>query len=273
MKKINLIILVLLFLSAGGFINNHNRKSEIKNVIPFVLYDRLQDTYPPGLFEYFAGHKIKTISFVDEDIKTNKSDSLTYLELDRSGRITKRTTKECTTIGCLPYMNRHVYHYSNGKIKRIDVYVFKKNSQPVLAKWLTADTSALDKFDWNTYTYNADTTFVETGIADYKFVKNSKGEVVVRNMLIKSSKQTLSSNFNYTDSTIFCETKFNWPEGVMTEQYKYHDDRVELWVNTDGTSKLASAWIIDPNGLISEIDNYRDGKVVSKIHLSYTFYG
>ena len=270
MKLIQLFVSFLIFMNTLN--NNSSKEIGVKNIIQFALYDMLQDVYPKGLFQYFKDHNIKTVSFVAKDYEKNKVDSLAYLEINNDGKLITRTTKECTTIGCLPYMNRQEYFYSNNKINRIDVYVFRNNKQSALSEWLKPDTSEFYKFDWNTYSYEGDTIFVDTGIALYKYLTDHNDNIIFRVMHIKNSNQIVYTNISYTDSTIIFKDKFNFGDTTLIEYCKMKNNHIELWSLNNKDSELVKEWIFNSTGLVNEIYNYRNGKIISKTKLSYTFY-
>ena len=252
--------------------SNSSKNIASKNIMHFALYDDIQDVYPKGLFQYFKDHSIKTVSFISKNYETNKIDSLTYLEINNDGKLITRTTKECTTIGCRQNMNRQEYIYSNNKIKRIDVYVFKNNGQSVLSEWLNPDKSEFYKFDSNIYSYEGDTIFVETSILLYKYLTDSNDNIIFKSWHVKNSNQIVFNNINYSDSTIILKTKFNFSDITHTEHYKIKGNHVELWLIDNKIPKLVKEWIFDSTGLINEIYNYRNRKIISKTKLSYNFY-
>ena len=270
-KQIFIIITFLIFISACSN-RNSSKLAESKNIMQFALYNDVPDIYPERLFQYFKNHGIKTVSFVSQDLETNKLDSLEYLVLDSSGKLITRTTKECTTIGCLPYMNRQEYLYSENNIKRIDVFVFKNKNRSVLSEWSNPDTSEYYKFDWNTYSYKDDTVFVETGIALYKYMKDNNDNIIYREMRVKSSNQIVYSNISYTDSTVIFKSKFNFGDTTLIYNYRIKGNRVEERSMNNKNSKLIKEWIYDANGLINEINVYKNNKIISKTYLTYTFF-
>lgn len=269
----SLIFSSLLLLIFGGKFKSEKNTAN-NNILQFALYCQINDMYQGELSEYFKAHKIKTISFVSKESGTNQIDSLTYLEIKKTGKIIRRTTKECTTIGCLPYMNRQEYHYKNGRLNQIDIYTFKNEYVPVISKWLDSDTSSLDKFDWNNYSYDKDTIFVETAISEYKFVKNKKGEITFRKTRIKSTNQIVDIDIHYKDSTIIMNLKPKFANAFSTEKFKIDKNHIELISNTnrDRKYKLVKVFNFGSDGLVNDIKEFRNGKVISNTKLSYTFY-
>ena len=130
------------------------------------------------------------------------------------------------------------------------------------------------KVDSNIYSYQGDTIFVETGILLFKYLTDSNDNIIFRSCHVKYDDQIVSSNINYSDSTIVEKTKDNFSDKTYTEHFKIKGNHIELWLIIDNKiPKLAKEWIFDSTGLINEIDAYRDGKIISKTKLSYNFYG
>lgn len=266
----HILVFTLSFIIFGC--NTEEYKVSKEDLLLQAFFNDYHDMYPEKVFDYFATHKIKSISFVSKNLKDGKVDSLTYLFFDESGKLIRRTTKECTTIGCLPYMNRQEYKYNGNKIVKIKIYTFKKNKQPTLTKWLTTNITQLVEFDCEDYVYRDDSIFVESAIAKWEFSKNSKGDIITRLVKVKSTNQSVKNEFSYTDTTIISKLTNNYSDAEYLYEYKYQKDKIDLWVTKIKTKELKQSYKFNPSGLLIEKTKFENGKVITRTDINYSYY-
>lgn len=221
-------------------------------------------------------NKIKSMSLVERNMKNHNLDSLTFLEYDKEGRIIRRTTKECTTFGCLPYMNREVFSYKGNKIIKMKDYLFRYKEYSTYAKWTLKDTSRLNMFDWEDYSYKKETIRVESGSTVWKYIKGGNGNIVKQVCRAKSNNQLLIINYNYNDSIITASilTKFNNHTSSDPYIIKYIADGNQVLIKTKNGKgeNLDSKWVFNSKDLPVERITYKNGKIYEKTKISYAYY-
>lgn len=273
MKKVIYVsFLISLLISLSSCNNDLQFNTPQKGVIHFALYRMFPDVYQNQMFDFIKKNSIKTISIVAKELATEKNDSLTYLEFDNNGKLKRRTTLECTTLGCLPYTNRQVYFYKDGKINRIDQYTFANNSKSTLYYWKLRDTSKMNLFDWEDYSYKGDTVFSESAISKRTFVNDSNNNLVYRRLMVKSTKQTIENVFTYTDSTMQVSLKGWLSDKVTLRTIKITDEGIKIFSNENGNSKLIQHWHMNSEGLPNSIDTYHNGEHKRILTIGYTYY-
>lgn len=146
-------ILIVFYSCHSDLVTKKYETTILKNAVSFSI-PQFQNNEE---IELIKKHKIKSISYISFGNDSTDIDSLTYVEYDLEGRILRRTTKENTTQGCLPYMMRQEFAYEGNKIKKVTDYTFKYVANSTLENWLLRDTTQLEMFDWEDYSYNGDT--------------------------------------------------------------------------------------------------------------------
>lgn len=274
MKKIiHSTLLVFLVFSLLSCSEDSQSKTPQKGTLYFALFRVIPDVYQDQMFDFIKKNSIKTISIVAKDLTTEKEDSLTYLEFNDEGKIIRRNTIECTTLGCLPYNNRQVYSYKDGKIDRIDQYTFANNSKPTLYYWMLRDTSKMNLFDWEDFSYKGDSVFSESAISSWIFVNDSNDNFVYRSLMVNSAKHNkIENNFSYTDSAIQTSSKGWLSDNVYRRTIKLTDNGIKIFDEENDEMKLIQKWHMNSKGLPKSIDTYSDGKQKRIITLEYTFY-
>lgn len=273
MKKVIYVsLLVSLLISLSSCNNDLQSNTPQKGAIHFALFRIFPDVYQDQMFDFIKKNNIKTISIVAKDLATEKIDSLTYLEFDNEGKLIRRTTIECTTLGCLPYTNRQVYSYKDGNIDRIDQYTFADNSKSMLYFWNLRDTSKMNLFDWEDYSYKGDTVFSESAITKRTYVKGISDKIVFRRVVVNSTMQKIENKFANTDSTVHISSKVNFPEQIKYKIIKLTDDGIKIFDEENGDMELLQNWHTNSNGLPNSIDTFNEGKPKRVIKLDYTFY-
>lgn len=273
MKKVIYIsLLATLLISLSSCNNDLQSNTPQKEVIHFALFRIFPDVYQEQMFDFIKNNSIKTISIVAKDLPTEKNDSLTYLEFDNDGKLKSRTTLECTTLGCLPYTNRQMYSYKDGKIDRVDQYTFADNSKSTLYYWKLSDTSKMNLFDWEDYSYKGDTVFSESAITKRTYVKDTSDKIVLRKVMAKSTMQNIENEFTNTDSTVHISSKVNFPEQIKYKTIKLTDDGIKIFEEENGDMELLQNWHMNLKGLPNSIDTYHNGEHKRTINIEYTYY-
>ena len=218
---------------------------------------------------------IRSMSAVEENVKNHNLDSLTFLEYNEEGRIIRRTTKECTTMGCLPYMNRQTFAYNGNRIIKMKDFVFRYKENSTYTKWTLKDTSRLKMIDWEDYSYNEDTTRVESGPFVWRYIKNRNGDIVKQICRAKTNNQFLIINYDHNDSVITASivTKFNNHTSSAPYIIKYIADGNQVLIKTKNGKgeNLDSKWVFNSKDLPVERITYKNGKIYEKTKMSYAY--
>ena len=216
---------------------------------------------------------IKSATFITTRPPKNEIDSTTYLTYDNEGRIINRTTSECTTAGCLPYITRQEYIYNDNKISRMDDYVFKRKYKNALDYWAVSDTNKLSKFDWEDYTYNNDTIMVESGSQKWKYAADANGLIIYKYNLAKTNDQIQETNYQHTSSDIIGRTK----SSIFDHSFKFsfkviNDNKAQFIQKLDANNFYIREYLFDSKGLLAEIITYADDNMLSKTKITYGYY-
>jgi hypothetical protein len=215
-------------------------------------------------------HKIKFASVLIERVLKNETDSVTFLNYNNKGQITSRVTTECATVGCLPYIIRQEFIYESDRIKQLNDYTFKYKYDSVIDYWSVNDTSKLLLFDWEDYTYEEDTVWVESGTFTWKHLVNNQGNVIKNLHEPKSTSQYANSDYIYSDSSIVTKIKNSSSDSEFIEQLKTTDYNKVLETIDYGKDKIFEReFIFDSRGLLSELLNYLNGELTSKTKIEY----
>ena len=252
--------------------NEHHNRIILSIVISYGI-PHLQ---PEQEIDILKRNKIKSMSLVERNMKNHNLDSLTFLEYDKEGRIIRRTTKECTTMGCLPYMNRQTFDYNGNRIIKMKDFVFRYKENSTYTKWTLKDTSRLKMIDWEDYSYNEDTTRVESGPFVWRYIKNRNGDIVKQICRAKTNNQLLIINYNYNNSIITASivTKFNNHTSSAPYIIKYIADGNQVLIKTkNGKGKnLDSKWVFNSKDLPVERITYKNGEIYEKAKIAYAYY-
>ena len=178
-------ILIVFYSCHSDLVTKEYETTILKNAVSFSIPEFQNNEE----IELIKKHKVKSVSYIAQNISVNEIDSLTFVEYDIDGKILRRTTKENTTQGCLPSMMRQEFTYEVNRIKKVTDYTFKFVANSTLENWLLRDTTKLEMFDWEDYTYNGDTVIVESGFAIHTYFKDDKGNIIKRTTLAKTNKQ------------------------------------------------------------------------------------
>lgn len=274
MKKLLYVLtLTLLAISIANCSGDSQSSKPQKDLRYFALFRIIPDVYQDKMFDFIKNNRIKTISIVAKDLSTNKTDSLTYIEFNNDGKLIRRTTIECTTLACLPYTNRQVYTYKDGKLDRIDQYTFSDNSKSTLYYWMLKDTSKMNLFDWEDFSYKGDTVFSESAISSWVFVNDSNNNLVYRRIMVNSAKHNkIENNVGYTDSTIQISRKGWLSDNVNRRNIKVTDNGIKIIDEENGNMELLQHWHMNAEGLPKTIETYYKDKPKRIITLGYTYY-
>ena len=273
MKKtfINIVIFTAAFFASC----NKENDFELSNtdVLEVVLSYNLMHLQSDKEIELFKKNKIKSIAFVSENIESGRRDSTTFLEYDLDGKILQRTTSECTTVGCLPYVIRQIFTYTDSRIKTMSNYTFNNNHISTNEKWHIADLSKLTKFDWEDYSYNGDTITVESGPSIHKYIHDNYGKPTGMSLRAKTNNQTIEKSFEYSDSSIVILSKTDNSSSQYISKLVVLKNKVSLYQITDSASYLVLEFIFNIDGLL-EAKNYYDKKdeLNKRSLVSYTYW-
>ncbi len=221
--------------------------------------------------ELIEKHGIKSMSFIKQKTDSTKLDSLTYVEFDRKGRIVRRTTKENTSIGCFPNIYRQEFIYEDQRLKKVNIFTFKYKSNSVLKNWLETDTSRLLLFDWEDYTYDGDTTIVESGYATWKYIKDESDNIIQQLVFVKTNNQQTS--FKYIPTSIGLTKEFYDTIYDETRLTDYTIEKNMIISNySDGSNEFITENLFDERGLLIKKNYITNNKLTTKIKVSYSYY-
>lgn len=272
MKFTKIILIAAIIISITScqkeIVSLDNYSSTILDNAIMSTIPHLQSNKEIGLIEK---HGIKSMSFIKQKVNSTELDSLTYIEFDRKGRMVRRTTKENTSIGCFANIYRQEYIYDDNRLKKVNIYTFKYKNNSVLENWLETDTSRLLLFDWENYTYDGDTTIVESGYATWKYIKDKNNSIIQQLIFVKTNNQITS--FNYTPTGIGFKREFYdtvYDETHITD-YTLENNRVRsnFW---DGSSEFITEDVFDERGLLVARNYFTNKKLSAKITTSYGYF-
>lgn len=212
--------------------------------------------------------QIKTISYVALFKDSLKPDSIAFVELDKEGRMIRRTTKDNIGLGCLPYMVRQEFEYEADKLKKVSTYTFKYKPNYVLENWLLRDTSQLVLVDWFDYSYQQDTIFMKAGYADFRFIKDGKGDIIQQSSKATSNQQVHKISYKHSGNAIECEISDSHYPDIMKTNLQVAGNEVTESYKGGRSCKF----IYDDNGLLSSESIFDGEKLIYKMQVSYTFY-
>jgi len=221
--------------------------------------------------ETLKKNQIKSLSLVIY-MTEEEPDSVTFIEFDTEGKMFYRTTTENVGAACLPYWHRQEFIYENNKLKKVNYYTFKYKTHSVLEKWMLKDTSQLILFDWGDYSYNSDTTIIESGWAIWKFIKDENGVIIKQTVLAKTNNQLLDIGYSYSGLGITEEAKDNIVsiEPIFT---KYNvENNIVLKINEGRVNKYLEEYVYDSIGLPITRIFYLNGDITSRAEISYSYY-
>ncbi len=221
--------------------------------------------------ELFKKHQIKSMSFVIQKTDSTELDSVTFLEFDETGWIIRRTTTQPTSVGCLPNMLRQEFAYVEDKIKSVTNYTFRYKANSVLENWLTRDTSRLLMFDWEDYSYNNDTTTIESGFATWKFIKDSDGNIIKKTTSFKTNDQLAVFDYNYGPSSITTKMTPSLYDKTYISHYTVNNKNV-LLRGTKGEKEYLIESVFDENGLLKSKISYLNKEKTSVVVVTYSYY-
>ena len=214
-----------------------------------------------------------SMAFVKRDLGNDKADSLTYLRFNKDGKLIQRTTKEVSTVGCLPQTIVQTFRYDNNKIKRVENYTFKYKVNSVFDKWMETDTSRLNMFDWEDYNYNGDTIFVESGYAKWKIIKDNKGNLLGNILTIKSTNQMQDVKYVSTPYGVKLQLSSNKNELSKIDFKEYAVELNKVEIKSFLTNVFdKSENIYNDKGLLIEILYYKNKEIVAHTKIIYTYY-
>ena len=264
----SIIILVLLSSCRKEIVSSSEYERTILSTTFLKSIPQLQSKTESELLKK---HRIKSMSLVIQKTDSTELDSITFLEFDKTGRIIRRTTTENTTVGCLPYMLRQEFTYDQNKIKKVTNYTFRHMANSVLENWMTRDTSRLLMFDWEDYSYNNDTIFVESGFAVWKIIKDADGNIIKKTTSFKTNDQQAVFDYNYGPSSITMQMITSTYEKPILAKYEVSDNTVLLSGNK-GEDEYIIENVFDEKGLLKSKIRYLNKEKTSVVVVTYSYY-
>ncbi len=259
------IVFLLLFCTQ----NNENLQLSDKEKLEIALYQSFPHFQSNAEIKLLKKYKIKTASFIKENLINNKIDSTTFLVFDNKGRILKRTTSECTTAGCLPYIIRQKFIYKNNKLLRMQNLSYKKKFKSVLPYWTLSDTNKLSKFDWEDYSYQPNIVRVESGPFIWKYQNNQHGNIVEILDSVKSTGQVSKTLIQYSDTSITLSIIHIPQDSALKITYKLQNEKVIL-NDSSGNEKRQTKYVFNHNGLLEKKLFFINNKLISKTSITYS---
>lgn len=260
-------ILIVFYSCHSDLVTKKYETTILKNAVSFSI-PQFQNNEE---IELIKKHKIKSISYISFGNDSTDIDSLTYVEYDLEGRILRRTTKENTTQGCLPYMMRQEFAYEGNKIKKVTDYTFKYVANSTLENWLLRDTTQLEMFDWEDYSYNGDTVVVESGFAIHTYIKDDKGNIIKRTTLAKTNKQSLTCTYELDETVVIERIHNSLYEDFSTMEYSVDKNSVLQKYNSNDNEYLTE-FNFDEKGFIKSKTYYLNENKERFIVANYSYY-
>lgn len=264
----SIIILILLSSCRKEIVSSSEYETAILSTTFLKNMPQLQSKNESELFKK---HRIKSMSLVIQKTDSTELDSITFLEFDKTGRIIRRTTTENTTVGCLPYMLRQEFTYDQNKIRKVINYTFRHKASSVLENWMTRDTSRLMIFDWEDYSYNNDTTFVESGFAVWKFIKDANGNIVKKTTRFKTNNQLAVFDYTYSPSSIVARMESSSYDKPNIWNYTVINNIVFI-SGKNGNNNYRIENVYDKNGFLRSKIRYFDEEKTSEAIVTYSYY-
>lgn len=244
-----------------------------EQMLEIALYHNLHHFQSETEIELFKRNNIKSVSYVRYSQTNSKIDSLTFLEIDKNGRISSKTTNECTTVGCLLYTIRQIYNFHDGNIVRMDDYTFKRKYSNKIDYWMERDTSRLSKFDWEDYTYLKDTVVVESASQKWTLVKNPYGKVISKKLTFKMSNQFSLINYSYEQSKIIENLINDFMDEPLRYKYSVTDKNIVMYsVDNNDNSIRRKKYMFNAKGLLSNIYFFQNDILKSETIINYSQY-
>jgi len=265
--SISFLILILLSACHSDLVQKNYETNILKNVVSFTI-PQFQSN---NELKIIKNNKVKSISFILYRDDKIAADSLTFVEYDIDGKIIRKTTTENTTQGCLPYMMRQEFSYSNNKIKRVTDYTFRYKANSILHNWTLRDTSKLNMFDWEDYTYSGDTIIVESGAAINTYIIDKNGDVIKRTILTKTDKKTSCWEYEFNDNSII--QKFDSPSysDIIISKYLVSNNLVDEGISRNNKN-YTTIYSFNEKGLLKSKTFYVNKEKQNKIIANYSYY-
>lgn len=246
------------------------KKYEI-TILKNAVYYNIPEFQNDEEIELIKKYKVKSVSYIAHIASRNEIDSLTYVEYDIDGKILRRTTKENTTQGCLPYMMRQEFTYEGNRIKKVTDYTFKYVANSTLENWLLRDTTMLEMFDWEDYTYDGDTVIVESGFATHTYFSNAEGNIIKRTTLAKTNKQDFTCFYEFEESAVIEKVDRSGYEDSSIIEYQVDKNSV-LQKYNNGNDVYLTELNFDDNGLLKSKTYFLNKEKEAHIIANYSYY-
>jgi len=260
-------ILIVFYSCHSDLVTKKYEATILKNAVSFSI-PQFQNNEE---IELIKTHKVKSISYISFDNDSTNIDSLTFIEYDLNGRILRRTTKENTTQGCLPYMMRQEFTYEGDRIKKVTDYTFKYVANSTLENWLLRDTTMLEMFDWEDYTYNGDTVVVESGFETHTYFKDDKDNIVKRSTVAKTNKQERICFYEFEESAVIEKIdRSGYEDSAIIEYLVDKNSVLQKYNNNDNV--YLTEFNFDENGFLKSKTYYSNENKERFIEANYSYY-
>ena len=260
-------ILIVFYSCHSDLVTKKYETTILKNAVSISIPQFQNDEE----IELIKKNKVKSVSYISHIVSRNEIDSLTFIEYDMDGKILRRTTKENTTQGCLPYMMRQEFAYDGDRIIKVTDYTFKYVANSILENWLLRDTTKLEMFDWEDYTYNGDTVIVESGFVVHTYIKDQKGDVIKRTAMTKTDKKLHSYEYEFNNGSVV--EKFDSPsyDDIQVMNYFIEKNLVRESYSTKD-KEYTTEYVFDEKGFIKSKTYYLNEKKERFIVANYFYY-
>ena len=214
-------------------------------------------------------NNIRSIYAIEKNFEDSKVDTTTYSEYDSDGRLVRRTTSKCTTIGCLPFPVRQEFQYDGNRVKRMGVYTFKNKYKYMQGYFDEKDTGKLMLFHFENYTYKDDTIYVESSLWRWKYIKNQEDKLIFESSAEKlNNRKNLNDGLTYiySDSSVVSKVKKDSLNDMEYEIYNLvNDSTVALtYKNFPAAENTMIEFKFGKNGLLDVLTTYEKEKAVKK---------
>lgn len=222
--------------------------------------------------DYLRKHSIKTMSFATHKFGSSEKDSVTYLQYNPKGLIEKRTTTECTTAGCLPYITRQEFEYNIDSIILFRNYTYKRKYPSTRSYWLLDDLSQLAELDYEEYNYKNDTVNIVSAPFSWNYIHNTDGKLKKIITKVNTTNQIDTMKYQYEKSSIDMQLISTMYDFIPITKYIIEDNSIIIKYKRKGPELISEKWNYNSEGLLNERINYRNGEEYSVTEITYEYF-